>query len=98
MDFQNLMQIEFFWRHNLKMLIIYKPSRGPIGHKICARSVSVVLTLIGYKQTDTKTNRQAKYINRRTETAIKLVENDIKKIKKKLMKRKSQNLRSCAEI
>ena len=80
------------------MLIIYKPSRGPIGHKICARLVSVVLTLIGYKQTDTKTNRQAKYINRRTETAIKLVENDIKKIKKKLMKRKSQNLRSCAEI
>ena len=54
---QNLMTIEFCWRLIFEILVIHKPSLGPIG--------SAVLTFFEYKQTDKhhnkQTDAQAKY-------------------------------------
>ena len=53
---KNLMKIELCWRNIFVILIIIKPSLGPIG--------SAVLTFIGYKQTDRQTEKQSVYIYR----------------------------------
>ena len=56
-DFQNLLEIEFYWRLIFKILIIHKPSLGlcvSFHKKMCWIGLAV-LTFIGHKQTNRQT-------------------------------------------